>query len=745
MFLSVTNLITYEIAPIPLLWVIPLAVYLFSFVLAFKKIPWCPAWIDKKIYFVLASGLILFLLSITQIIPFAIQTILVLFLLFILCLFCHFRLNKDKPEQTSDLTVFYLSMATGGFFGGIFVSWVAPLIFKSMLEFLAGLLVIALALSAEKKPDKVNFNRHAIISFLAMTLTLIIWPVLFKKYDILGIIVLFVILGILFNRLKNRPLLLSLHLSAAILIFIFSEPLWENDLLYKFRNYYGIYKVEEKHDMRRLINGTTLHGIQFVSGERELEPVGYYHKTSPVAKLMTDKDYSFNSIGILGLGMGGLAGYGRKGSSIDFFELDPAVFTLAQKYFSFLEGSHSDIKHYFGDARISLKKIPDMKYDLFIMDAFSSDSIPEHLLTTNAIEEYLRCLKQDGIILFHISSRYITLRPVLQKNCSMLRLYGCSATNNNRSDHSLTSEWFAITANKETYEKLIILGFKNISTEQAQKEKNLRAWTDDYSNILQLINLHGLLDQIKSFMPFYWDMSIWNWEYYCNAVLRRDKKSRVNYYLKKASDCLAENQLEDVVDYCEKIESISPSDFYRCHFVLGSLCFKIGDYNKAIDYWQKAAEEKVEKKSLCYKNISFAFLKTGNPLKAIESCNRALNLSPNDSDLKELLESIKKDRKELVTAEKAVMENPGFAPAYYRLAAACNNLGLNELSLSYLEKTLELDPLSADSLFLSGSIYRSMDAKDTSNAFFRRARDIYEKRGNKIRLYLIDNFLEKSP
>ncbi len=504
-FLSVTNIITYEITPMPLLWVIPLCIYLLSFVLNFKKTPWCPCWIRDKLHLTAAYAIFLFFLTQKRILPLVIEIACHLFILFIFCMFCQNELNRRKPGLSHNLTTFYLLIACGGFVGGLLVSWVFPLIPTSMVEYLFGLFIIFFALIIDTKTKKIDSYRFRLIIYT--TVLLLLWPTIFKGYNIFGLIMIVLIFKFIYAEFKGIPLATALSLFVILCFSPLIDLLWAPNLYtYRHRNYYGIYRIYEKNARKFLLNGTTVHGGQYLSKQRETEPTAYYHSLTPLGKIMTCGLFNLNRIGVIGLGTGGIAAYGQSWRVIDFFELDPDVLRIASEQFTFLRKSSSKINYILGDARISLLKMPkDTKYDMLVVDAFSGDSIPVHLLTTDAISEYLKRVSDSGIILLHISNRYIGLEPVLISNARVLDLYGCISSNRaSKENDAFPSIWFALTKDKNTFEKLT--GQLKWSKQYSGAGgKNIRPWTDEYSNMLGVIKIDDFLSQVKNFRLFYWD------------------------------------------------------------------------------------------------------------------------------------------------------------------------------------------------------------------------------------------------
>jgi spermidine synthase len=505
-FLSVTNIITYEITPAPLLWIIPLCVYLLSFVFNFKAHPFCPGWIKNNFHLVTAFGLVLFFLTQKRFFPFIIEIIAYTVFLFLACMFCQNELALSKPKDTKGLTLFYLTIASGSFFGGVVVTWIAPLIFTLPIEYLFCFLTIYLAMVFGDRNPRVTL---ADIRFISYALFIIIlWPTVFTRYNIFGLIILFLLMKTIYARFQGKRLVLCLSVLSVIILAPSVNFLWSADeYIYTKRNYYGIYKIYETKNIRFLMNGTTLHGAQYISGKNKQEPLTYYHHQAPVGKFIDSNIFELRNIGVVGLGVGTLASYGRKGQTMDFFELDPEVFYIADNYFEYLKQSSAKINYVFGDARIMIQKMPGRHYDLLVIDAFSGDSVPIHLLTTEAIREYKKHIKDDGVILFHVSNRYLNLVPVLFSNAKLTGAYPSFNYNHDlpkgKKEEFLRSVWVAFTWDGRAQKKLLSeLKWK----EEVQDAGSgyFKPWTDQYSNILAVFKLQQFLDGLREFRPFYW-------------------------------------------------------------------------------------------------------------------------------------------------------------------------------------------------------------------------------------------------
>ena len=501
MFLAVTNIVTYEIAPIPLLWVVPLCIYLLSFVLNFKQKPWAPAWLTGKFYLTFAWSIVLYFFLQTDVLPFILEVAFIYLFLFHTCMFCQYHLNRTKPADLSKLPVFYLIISAGGFIGGLIATWIMPLVSVSILEYLLGLVVIALALNFQAVRQS-HIWRRSISSIVCISILLICWPLLFREYNLLGIIAIFFVFKICYSNLIKFPRALLLSTFMILLVSPLLEPIWGNmHCVYRYRNYYGVNYIYDEGQLRMLAQGMTIHGVQFKDKQRENQPLGYYHKSTPVGGLLSSDNLSFENIGVMGLGSGGLAVYNRNGQEMDYFEIDPDMYFVARDLFTYLKNAKGKVNLIFGDARQSIKKTQEKRYDILIMDAFNSDAPPVHLLTTDALNEYRRHLKDNGIILIHISNRYLNFIPVLLSNANYLNAYACAKENaDNESEIIYASTWFALTWDGQTYEKLI----RQFSWGRHKPGKNkfIRPWTDEYSNMLLILKPDNLRDSLKQFNFF---------------------------------------------------------------------------------------------------------------------------------------------------------------------------------------------------------------------------------------------------
>ena len=504
LFLSVTNVITYEIAPSPLLWIIPLCIYLLSFVLTFRDKPLYPEWITEKFHLVMGFSVLIFFFAQRGILPISPQIIAFVFSLFALCMFCQHELYQSRPQDKDDLTGFYLIVSGGGFAGSVIVTWLAPGLFTSPLEFLLGLFILGLSLSLKQGRSRVDFYNYRLIAYVVIFI--IAWPLVFKKYNVLGVTLILLTFSVIFKELNKKKTALCISLLIVLVLAPFVEDFWSTDgkVIRAYRNYYGIYKICADQSVLKLMNGTTLHGAQYLTKDsaKKQEPLTYYHRKTPVGKLLSSNLFVTNRIGVVGLGVGTLSAYGKKGEEMDFFELDPDIAVFVN-IFDYLQNSRAKLNFFYDDARLALRKTPREYYDILVIDAFSGDSVPVHLLTTDAIREYKAHIKDKGLILFHISNRYLDLAPVLFSNARVVNAFALADSNVAQGSMLLESNWMVLTWDRQVNDALVSqLHWKKNAADM--KKKMLRPWTDKYSNIPSVVMSNAFVDSIKNFTPFSW-------------------------------------------------------------------------------------------------------------------------------------------------------------------------------------------------------------------------------------------------
>jgi SAM-dependent methyltransferase len=441
MLLGVTNHITHDVASVPFLWILPLTLYLVTFILCFEG----GGWYQRHIFFgpllIVVAAMAWALQShggiqdIKQAIPLFCTG------LFVCCMFFHGELANLKPAPRH-LTTFYLMVSLGGALGGVLVGFVAPRLFNTYYEFGVGLVVTLL---------------------LAAHLTLRATPLVAAA----TVLVAGVTGGFVWDY-----------------IYVLAQ-----DTRVMTRNFYGTLRVkdigDEKADdrVRRLVHGVIMHGEQYLAPARRAEPTTYYGPTSGVGRLIKARAGGPLRVGIIGLGAGTLATYGRKGDVYRFYEINPQVIDIAWREFFFLKESAARIDTVLGDARLEMEREPAQQYDVLVIDAFSSDSIPVHLLTREAMAIYLKHLKPDGVIAFHVTNRFLRLAPVVKRIADALDLASVLVTDEAEESDLARTDWVLVTSDVARLKVEPIAG----AASEVPEIDGLRLWTDDYNNLFQIL------------------------------------------------------------------------------------------------------------------------------------------------------------------------------------------------------------------------------------------------------------------
>jgi hypothetical protein len=518
-FLATTNQVCQDIAVIPLLWILPLGIYLLSFILCFEH----PRWYARN-WFHATFGLALFAASFVlydgAFGNIFLQAATYFFVLFVVCMVCHGELARAKPHPRY-LTSFYLTVAAGGAFGGVFVGLLAPHIFRGFWEYQLGLWIAAVLLLLILVRDSQSWlyqNRMpvpviviAVAALLPEAASLAAprakgildhFPAL-----IAGVLILYVFLN---GRRKDpepartraAPICCTAAALMAALVFTGSGLAHSRKALARYRNFYGTLSVvpRDADDPARsalmLLHGRISHGLQLRAPEYRHCPTSYYAAASGIgfairqASLAAIQERRNLRLGVVGLGVGTIAAYGQPGDSIRFYEINPQVIEVAsnRSYFTFLSDSPAHIEIIPGDARQSLEHESDrgefQNFDVLAIDAFSGDSIPVHLLTQQAISVYLRHVsKPGGILAFHITNTYLDLRPVIISAADHFGLNVVWVHAMGDGLLSVESDWMLLSQGElpSTDKDATVLGRRDLTLPA------IRPWTDDYSNLLQIL------------------------------------------------------------------------------------------------------------------------------------------------------------------------------------------------------------------------------------------------------------------
>jgi hypothetical protein len=503
LMLSTTTHLTTDIVAMPLLWVLPLGLYLLSFSIAFAENRALPtAVITVAPLILMIGGGVAFAAAATM--PWFYASI-GLMLLFVVAVALHAMLYERRPAPEL-LTGFYLAMSAGGVLGGIFCALVAPVIFDWAYEH--PVLIIAAGLLVAREPlfawtARIPARMGYILALVAILASMVSGRFLFftegqaiPEYLSLGIMVLIVFIGlaVIGRRIPFALVLVSLMLTLGgwnTVKTSFNQQA-------RTRSFFGIYTIGNSGGARFLQHGTTLHGEQSLMPGREREPLTYYAPKSGVGLAMAAAPAMFGPaarIGVVGLGAGTLACYAQPGQDWRFYEIDPAIAAIAKdtRKFTFLSRCLPGARIVIGDARLTIAADRDPPLDLLVIDAFSSDAVPMHLLTKEALETYARRLQPGGLLMIHISNRFMRLEPVLAEAARhgwtlMARQYEIDGEDMAKSYSS--SLWIALARDQRTIDRLAATSGPQLWRPVAG-QAGFGGWTDDYASILPLLKWNG--------------------------------------------------------------------------------------------------------------------------------------------------------------------------------------------------------------------------------------------------------------
>ena len=446
LLLAVTNHLTQNVASVPLLWLLPLTLYLATFIVAFEGKGWYRPEYLWSLMLVWLAGMGYLLVDADFHYDLPVQLGIFLPGMFLGCLFCHGELYRMRPAPRQ-LTAFYLIISAGGALGGLLVAVVAPLAFSGYYELGVGLVVL---------------GTLAALRFAAL------------------------------NRVAR-------YASLAVLLGVTGAAIYDGlrdkrDVRMATRSFYGVLRIKEygtageDGHLRRLVHGTIMHGEQYQTGAKRTSLTTYYTETSGIGAAIHSKHDKPIRVGVIGLGTGTIAAYGRAGDVYRFYDIDARVIELAKSEFSYLADSAARVELALGDARLVLEREAPQGFDVLAVDAFSSDAIPVHLITREALGTYLRHVKPDGIVAFHVSNRFLDLIPVVAR---LAREHGAHVTlvrddpdDDDDGNGRSRSDWVLVSRDPEALKREEIVDAGAVDPEERPE---WRTWTDDYSNLIQIL------------------------------------------------------------------------------------------------------------------------------------------------------------------------------------------------------------------------------------------------------------------
>ena len=442
MLLGVTNHITHDVAAVPFLWILPLTLYLVTFILCFEG----SGWYQRRIF--LAPLLVVVIAMAWALHAYGgimdIKGAIPLYAtgLFVCCMFFHGELAAMKPSPRY-LTTFYLMVSLGGALGSLVIGFVAPRFFNSHYEFGIGLVItlaVAACLTSRRLPRLVPLAALGAACFTAYHV--------YQYVDLLS-----------------------------------------RDARVMVRNFYGTLRVKDgtgdngEDPVRRLMHGVIMHGEQYLAPGKQALPTTYYGPDAGVARIIKARLGEPVRLGVVGLGAGTLAVYGRPGDLYRFYEINPQVVQIARSEFTFLGASGAEIETVLGDARLNMEREPPQAYDILVIDAFSSDSIPVHLITREAMAVYLKHMKPDGVIAFHVTNRFLKLAPVVKRISEAFDLHTVLVADEAEDSEFSKTDWVLVSRNRAFLDREDIAS----GAESISDIPGLRIWTDDYNNLFRIL------------------------------------------------------------------------------------------------------------------------------------------------------------------------------------------------------------------------------------------------------------------
>lgn len=500
LMLATSSFLTTDIVAVPMLWVLPLGLYLLSFTIAFaaRRAPADVLTRFAPVTILMFGGLMIAGNHESA----ALNAVMALALLFMAAVALHTRMYDLRP-QPDRLTGFYLAMSIGGALGGVFAGLIAPILFDWTWEYpililAAGLLVpqsfllppVARLWAVEGQGRRIR------VLTIALMVALIIWLGLLGPTALLGnepMGILYLLIAALGVLVVGARLPFMIVLAGALFLFGGFRSLamsWQGDI--RTRSYFGVYTITDMPSQKRLAHGTTLHGVQLKGRPAKLRtPTTYYVPGSGVGRAMGALGEFYGAsarVGVVGLGTGTLACYARPGQTWRIYEIDPAVVRLARGPFRFLEQCLPGADIVLGDARLRLAEAAPASLDLLALDAFSSDAVPMHLMTLEAFRTYDRVLAKDGLLLVHISNRFLSLEPVVEAAARAGGWHGARITYTpsmmEEFEEAATSDWIALSRSRETLARLQARGGE---WRKLRTTRGFTPWTDDYATILPVL------------------------------------------------------------------------------------------------------------------------------------------------------------------------------------------------------------------------------------------------------------------
>jgi hypothetical protein len=488
LILGVTTHLTTDVASVPLLWVIPLGLYLLTHIVAFSRFtvpaPILGALAGSSVALAVASSFVDYLVFPEKLAPH-------LAALFFVGLACHARLAQERPP-VERLTAFYVAISTGGVAGGAFNALIAPVVFTRVIEYplvlIAAVLMIGgigVAGNRGRRFDRWGIDFASLLVAIPVGAATV-WLAR-RMTDHPGRLAAALALVVAMLVARRRGILAAVVVTMIAVLAL--RDTTSAGIRFE-RGFYGAIRVEEADGFHQLVHGTTIHGYQFIDSAKHGVPTSYYGRPGPLGQLITSIESARGNVGrfgVVGLGVGTVASYVTAKDSITYYEIDPIIVKIAEdrSLFTYLSDAKGPVDIVLGDGRRQLERSQN-RYDLLVIDAFSSDAIPVHLLTTEALRTYRDRLAPGGMLAVHISNRYLDLEPVvgaISDDLGMAAIAGHFVADETQEAEGTTgSDWIILAAEPSTLD-----GLRGSLWAPVRREADVRAWTDDRADLLSVL------------------------------------------------------------------------------------------------------------------------------------------------------------------------------------------------------------------------------------------------------------------
>lgn len=720
LLMGVTAHISTDIAAIPLLWILPLSLFLLTFVFVFARRTILPmTWMVRLQPLLLAAAVVTLLWPGENMLSSALIGLVHLSAFFVTAMICHGQLAADRPES-EHLTEFYLWLSVGGVLGGMLNALLAPLLFSSLLEYPLMLAAACLLRPWTAVPDsRVRLLRQAAIpTALLLVASALVWSTRSEpiraswRFASMPAVELFLVLLVATAVwfLRRQPWTLALGISMLAVVTMGDREAGQRELA-QVRSFFGVSRVkaDTPQNVHILLHGTTTHGIQSLDPQHRRDPWAYFHRKGPLGEVFRYKRLVgfFGEVGVLGLGTGAIAAYGEPDQLFTFYEIDPLVISIARNpdYFTYLADCTAAVDVIPGDGRLSLQNGPSRQFDLLIMDAFSSDSPPLHLITREALQIYLERLKPGGWLVVHISNRYLNLAEPLGNLARELGLVAkMSEASTDAGARGLWAGLFVVIArNTEDLGSLA-----DDARWTALPTSNAPVWTDDFSNLVSAMRWQVLSNNPRA--TKWWRSSeplaitdtadrlasegkIDEAVHHYEKAIRLDPDCLIAH-MRLANTLVSQGEVSQAIGHYREVLRIDPLDSHAQNS-LGSALALEGKVDEAIGHYRESLKADPDN-VFALSNLGYLLNGQGSSDEALQHLQRALKISPDHAEAHNSLGILLAQSGQLDGAidhiQKALRFKKDYAEAYNNLGILLSERGeLDEAIRSY-EEALRCKP-----------------------------------------------------